>query len=207
MVVSPVTGTTPRPLSSVPSSTTTDSNTSPSNPPSTTIATELNTSASNSSRVKIIGGSIGGGGLLIVLTVIFLLHRQRSGQRSGQARDQLQDFNKVAAIIHPFSPKAPVPDYSREQKEPPSMPAWNRKVAQMSDHQVIGPTSGEQSIDPQQPQIEPDGSESDETSTLGDDSRYRTMQAQIQLLMQRVDRMEAVEEAPPEYVSDYRSSR
>ncbi|KAL0058439.1 hypothetical protein AAF712_014883 [Marasmius tenuissimus] len=210
----PVTGTTPPPTSSIPSSTTTDtnnssssspsptiatdSNTSPSNPPSSTIATELNTSASHSPRVEIIGGSIGGGGFLIVLVVIFRLRRQKN---------RLRDFDRAAAVIDPFTPTTPVSNPLPERKEPLSMPISNRKAVEGSDHSVVEPTAGEQSTDFQQPHTERDDGDSGETTTLGDDNRYRAVQAQIRLLMQRMERIEGVEEAPPEYVSAYGSGR
>ncbi|KAK1234086.1 hypothetical protein PQX77_002719, partial [Marasmius sp. AFHP31] len=117
---------------------------------------------------------------------------------------QLQDLHETAAVIHPFLHTTPVLESSREQKEPSSTPASNfRKAVEVSSPRVTGPAGGEQTIDPQQPNTERDGGERGETSNLGDDNRYRTMQAQIQSLMQRMERVEAVEEAPPEYVSAY----
>ncbi|KAK1234280.1 hypothetical protein PQX77_002518, partial [Marasmius sp. AFHP31] len=84
------------------------------------------------------------------------------------------------------------------------MPASNfRKAVEGSNPQITDPAGGEQTIEPQQPRSERDDSQSGGTSTLGDDNRYRAMEAQIQLLMQRVERIEGVEQAPPEYVSAY----
>ncbi|KAK1219012.1 hypothetical protein PQX77_018279 [Marasmius sp. AFHP31] len=121
---------------------------------------------------------------------------------------QPQDSYATAAVIHPFPPTAPVLESSRKRKEPPSTPASrHRKAVEVYNLRVIEPAGSEQTIKPQQPDTEPDSSESGETSTLGNDIRYRAMQAQIQSLMQRMERVEAVEEAPPEYVSAYGSSR
>ncbi|KAJ8089486.1 hypothetical protein PM082_014738 [Marasmius tenuissimus] len=124
------------------------------------------------------------------------------------ATDQRLQEYRIAAVIHPFAPKAPVSaDSSHQQREPPFTLASRRKVVEGPGHRATGPTKGAQSINPQQPRTEQDSSKSGETSTLGDDSRYRAIQAQIRLLMQRVERIEGVEEAPPEYVSAYGSSR
>ncbi|KAJ8089469.1 hypothetical protein PM082_014720 [Marasmius tenuissimus] len=200
--VGPVTGTMPPPMSSVPSATITDANTSSSNPPSPTIATESNTSASNSSRAKIIGGLIGGGGFLIVLIVIFLLR----SRRSKQAGNRLKYFGKAAAVIHSFPLTTPLSSPPRVQKESSPIPVSIRKVAQVSDHQVTESTRGEQFIDPQQ-------HGGGESLICGDDNRpvdqasYWALQVQVQLLMQRMERVEGVEEGPPEYVSAYGSSR
>ncbi|KAJ8089458.1 hypothetical protein PM082_014709 [Marasmius tenuissimus] len=163
-------------------------------------AIDFNTSGSKNPPAKIIGGSVGGGGLVVVLlVVIFLFLRRRRNQR-------LRDWDKAAAALRPFSPTAPVLDPPHERKETPSMPTTNQKVVQVSDHWVIEPTRGQPSIDSQQPDTERGGGE---TSNHGDDNRpvdqasYRAMQTQIQLLMQRMERMEAVDETPPEYVSTY----
>ncbi|KAK1218232.1 hypothetical protein PQX77_019083 [Marasmius sp. AFHP31] len=192
-------------LSSLPSSppVATESNTSLSNLPSSTTATNFNTSASDSSRAKAIGGSVGGIAFLItlVITVVFL-HKRRDRR--------VQDSNRTARVIHPFLPATPVLKSSRERKAPLSIPATNRKVARLPNPRVTEPTAGELSIDLQQPGAERGGGE---TSIHVDDNRpvdqasYRAMQAQMQLLMQRVERMEAIEEAPPEYVSAYGSGR
>ncbi|KAJ8089476.1 hypothetical protein PM082_014727 [Marasmius tenuissimus] len=209
--VSPVTATTPPPTSSVPSSTATDTNNSSSNPPSPTIATELTTSTSNTSRAKIIGGSIGGAGFLAVLIVIFLFLRKFRRRRNKQARDRLQDFDPAAAVIHPFTPTTLVLNPLSERKEPSSMPASNRKAVEGSHHRVTE-TTGKESSDPRQSHPE-QNDESGQTSTLVDDNEpidrasYRAMQAQMRLLMHKVERMEFVEEAPPEYVSAYGGSR
>ncbi|KAJ8089474.1 hypothetical protein PM082_014725 [Marasmius tenuissimus] len=180
------------------SSTTTDTNNSSSDPPSPTKATETNVSASNSSRAKILGGSIGGSRFLVVLVVIFLLRRRL---RVRQIDYRILIEQRQSFILFHLKSLYQITLVSEKN------PRLSRKVAQVSDHQVVGPMAGEQSINPEQPQTEPESSESDETSTLGDNNRYRAMQAQIQLLMQRVERIEGVEEAPPEYVSTYGSGR
>ncbi|KAJ8089480.1 hypothetical protein PM082_014732 [Marasmius tenuissimus] len=171
------------------------------------IATDFKTSGSNNSQAKIIGGSIGGGGFLIALIVIFLLRRQRS----KQTRDQLQDFDKAAAVIHPFTPTAPVSSPPGERAEPSSMLASNRKFAQVPDRQVTESAEGQQSIDPRQPVTEDGGGESlthrNDNGPVDWQASYRALQAQVQLLMRRMERVEAVEEAPPEYISAYGSSR
>ncbi|KAJ8089461.1 hypothetical protein PM082_014712 [Marasmius tenuissimus] len=203
MVVSPVgtvEGTTPSLTSSAPPSLTTDSNTSSSDPPAPSVAADSNISGSNSSRAKIIGASVGGAGFLVVLVAGFVFLRRRRNQR-------VQDFEQTAAVICPFPPKAPILDHSRGHRELSSIPTSNRKVVQGFNNRVTGPTAGKQSISPQQPHTERDGSESGETSTLGDDNRYRAMQTEIRLLMQRMEIIEGTEEAPPEYVSAYESSR
>ncbi|KAJ8089487.1 hypothetical protein PM082_014739 [Marasmius tenuissimus] len=194
--VGPVTETTPPQMSSAASPpVVTDSNTSSSN------TSGSNTSTSNSSQAKIIGGSIGGGGFLIVLIVLFLFRRRRS----KQARVRLQDPD--AAVIDPFTPTTTVSNPPREWKELPSIPVSSRKAMEGYSRRVTEPTTGEQSTNPQQPHTDRDGGEIGVTSNLGDDNRYQAMQAQIQMLMQRMERIEAVEEAPPEYVSAYGSSR
>ncbi|KAJ8089489.1 hypothetical protein PM082_014742 [Marasmius tenuissimus] len=208
MVVSPVEsvgGTTAPPTSSATSSVTTGPTAS--KPPSPTIANDFNTSASNSSRAKIIGGAVGGGGFLVVLIVIFLWRRQRS----KQARDwRVQGVDQTAAVIDPFPSTTPVSNPLSERKETLLMPASDRKAVEGSDHLVVGPMGGEQSINPRQPETEHGGGES---LTRGDDNRpvdqasYRALQAQVRLLMQRMERVEGVDEAPPEYVSAYGSSR
>ncbi|KAK1224615.1 hypothetical protein PQX77_012475 [Marasmius sp. AFHP31] len=121
---------------------------------------------------------------------------------------QLQDLYEPAAVIYPFPPTTPVLKSSRKRKESPltPVPDFQRAVG-VSNPGVTEPAGGGQTIDPQQPVTEREGVEHGETSTLGDDNRYRAVQAQIQLLMQRMERMEAGEEAPPEYVSAYGSSR
>ncbi|KAK1233262.1 hypothetical protein PQX77_003584 [Marasmius sp. AFHP31] len=180
-------------------------------------ATDSNTSSSNSLRAKIIGSSVGGGTFLVILVVIFLFLRgRRTKQRRGKQQthkvmraitlfaidQQLQSSYETAAIIRPFSPTTPVLKSSREQKETLSTSASNlRKAVEVSNPRVAEPAGGEPTIDPQQPHTGRDDSESGETLTLGDDNRYRAMQAQMQLLRQRVDRMEGAEEAPPDYVS------
>ncbi|KAJ8089491.1 hypothetical protein PM082_014745 [Marasmius tenuissimus] len=179
----------------------------PSVPSST--PTDSNTSASNSFRAKIIGGAVGGGGFLIVLIVIFLFRRRRS----KQARVRLQDPDKAAAVIDPFTPTTTVSNPPRERKELPSMPVLSRKAMEGSSRRVTEPTGGEQSTDPRQSHTEQEADESGQNPTLVHDNgpidraSYRAMQAQVQLLMQKMERMESIEEGPPEYVSAYGSSR
>ncbi|KAK1215089.1 hypothetical protein PQX77_022308, partial [Marasmius sp. AFHP31] len=110
-----------------------------------------------------------------------------------------QDFDRIAAVIHPFPPET----------ESSLTPASNfRKAVDVSNPRMTEPKAGKQSIDLQQPGTKYGVGE---TSTHRDNNRpvdqasYQAMQAQIQLLMQKVERMEAVEEAPPEYVSAYGS--
>ncbi|KAK1224758.1 hypothetical protein PQX77_012324 [Marasmius sp. AFHP31] len=178
MAVSPRTKTTPPPTPSAKS------------PP---LASDSNTSGSNSLRAEIIGGQLGGGAFILVLVVIFLfLLRRRSKQSRGEqythkvthamtlfATDrQLQDSYRAAAVIHPFPPTAPVLESSPERKEPPSTAASNfPNTVEVSNPRMTEPAGGEQTIDPQQPDAEPDGREGGETSTLGNDNQYRTMQA------------------------------
>ncbi|KAK1216441.1 hypothetical protein PQX77_020939 [Marasmius sp. AFHP31] len=146
-------------------------------------ATDLNTPGPNDSRAKIVVGSVGGGGFLVVLVIVFLFFRRRRDRR-------LRDLDKAAAIPDPFSPRTPQSGPSRKQKGRPS----ERYGAEGSDQQVIERTTGgNQSVGPP---------EFDDNSPV-DQAIYRTMQAQIRLLMQRMERIEAVEEAPPEYVSAY----
>ncbi|KAJ8089479.1 hypothetical protein PM082_014731 [Marasmius tenuissimus] len=129
--------------------------------------------------------------------------------------DRLQDSDKAAAVIDPFTPTTPVLNPPRERKESSPIPASSRKAVEGSNRRVTEPTRGEQSTDARQSHTEQDapGDESGQTSTLVDNNlpvdqaSYRAMQAQIQLLMQKVERMESVEEAPPEYISSYGSSR
>ncbi|KAJ8089464.1 hypothetical protein PM082_014715 [Marasmius tenuissimus] len=186
----------------------TSSTPSPPRATRSTIASSDDPSGSNNSQAKIMGGSIGGGGFLIILIVIFLLRRRRS----KQVRDRLQNFDKAAAVIHPFTPTTPVSNPPRERKEPPSVLTLSQKVAEGSNHRVTEPTTDEQSTNPRQSLIEQEDDESGRTSTLADDNRpvdqasYRALQAQVRLLMQRVERVEGVEEAPPEYVSAYGST-
>ncbi|KAK1234632.1 hypothetical protein PQX77_002157 [Marasmius sp. AFHP31] len=176
----------------------------PSLPASPPVATDSNTTSSSNSQAKVIGGSLGGGAFLVVLVVIFLFLRRRRNQR-------VPDFDGTTAVIYPFPPQTRLSDVPREWIELPSTPASNfRKAVEVSDPRVAELVGGERSIDLQQPGTERGG---DEISTHGDDNRpvdqasYRAMQAQIQLLMQRVERIEGTEEAPPEYVSAYGSSR
>ncbi|KAJ8089477.1 hypothetical protein PM082_014728 [Marasmius tenuissimus] len=168
------------------------------------IATDSNSSGSNNSQAKIIGGAIGGGGFLVLLIVIFLFRRRRS----KQARDRLQDSEKAAAVIDPFTPTTPVLNPPRERKESSPIPASNRKAVEGSNRQVTETTGGKQSTDPRQSETVHRGGES---LTRGVDNRpvdrasYQALQAQVRLLMQRMERVEGVEEAPPEYVPAYSS--
>ncbi|KAJ8089493.1 hypothetical protein PM082_014748 [Marasmius tenuissimus] len=176
------------------------------------VVTSTGNSQTGNSRAEIIGGSVGGGVFLVVLVVIFFLLRRR---RSKQEKDgRVRDFDKATAIIHPFPPKTgPVSDSSHERKALPPIPASKRNMAEGCDHRVIEPLGGEQCVGSQQPHAERGGGGGGEYSTDGDDngpvdeSRYRAMQAQIQLLMRRIERMEAEDEMPPEYVSANGSSR
>ncbi|KAL0057152.1 hypothetical protein AAF712_016215, partial [Marasmius tenuissimus] len=128
---------------------------------------------------------------------------------------RLQVPDKTAAIIDPFTPTAPVLNSPRERKESSPIPVSNRKAVEGSNRRVTEPTGSGQFTDSRRSQTEQDapGDQSGQTSTLVDDNRpvdqasYWAMQAQIQLLMQTVERMESVEEGPPEYVSAYGSSR
>ncbi|KAJ8089460.1 hypothetical protein PM082_014711 [Marasmius tenuissimus] len=174
-----------------------------SNPSSFRVATDSDTSGLDNSEAKIIGGSVGGVFFLSVLVAtILFLHNRRAGRR-------VRELDKEAAVIHPFPPASLVSDSSRERDEPPSIPASNREVAEVSNYRVTEPTGGERSINLRLPETERRGgdpSHQDDNRPV-DQASYRALQAQVQLLMQRLERVEAVEEAPPEYVSARRSSR
>ncbi|KAJ8089635.1 hypothetical protein PM082_014895 [Marasmius tenuissimus] len=163
-------------------------------------------SGSNRSRAIIIGGSVGGGVFLVVLVIVFLILRRRRDRRR-------RDLDKAVAVLDPFSPRTlDSAGASRKQKRASYTPPSERKVVEGSSHQAIEwNTQSEQFIGPQQPDTARDnvgvGTFREDDDGPVDQASYRTMQAQIRLLMQRMERMEAVEQAPPEYVSAYGSNR
>ncbi|KAK1234531.1 hypothetical protein PQX77_002265, partial [Marasmius sp. AFHP31] len=97
--------------------------------------------------------------------------------------------------------------YTIERSSTPTSTS-NRKGAEGSNR-LLEHTNTNQSIGFRQPELElekgPDGSSHEDPDRPVNRASYRAMQAQMRLLMQRVERIEATEQAPPEYVSAYGS--
>ncbi|KAJ8089631.1 hypothetical protein PM082_014889 [Marasmius tenuissimus] len=179
-----------------------------SEPPPSASPSQVNdtdASASNKSRGKIIGSVVGGIGSLAVLLVVFLLFRRRKDPRQ---RD-LDGTNNMRA---PSSLPRAVDPYLL--KKPP-MSSSNRKVIEMSCY-LLEYMSVDHFIDRRQHEPEPepeqtrreDGLPHDGINEPIDEARLSVVQAQIRVLMRRMERVETADlnEAPPEYVSAYGSN-
>ncbi|KAJ8089618.1 hypothetical protein PM082_014876 [Marasmius tenuissimus] len=166
--------------------------------------TDIDTSASNNAPQATVIGFVGGAvGFFAAILVGFILYRKRGGRR-------LHDLHKMA-IPHPLSPPPPpiLGPYPTERLSTPTSIS-NRKGAKGSNRHLKHMETN-QSIDFRQPELEqergPDGSSHEDPNRPVGQASYWAMQAQMRLLMQRIERIEAAEQAPPEYVSAYGSSR
>ncbi|KAJ8089614.1 hypothetical protein PM082_014872 [Marasmius tenuissimus] len=155
----------------------------------------------NDSRAAVIGCAVGGVGFIIILTV-FLLFRWKRGQRLHELEDQI--------IPRPLSLPPPRLDPYLKGKPPTPTPTSTQEGGEDSDRQIEH-TGGDQLLDSQESNFEPGGgvggpSPEDRNGPINQVS-YQAIQAQIRMLVQRMERMEAADEAPPEYVSAHGSNR
>ncbi|KAK1231233.1 hypothetical protein PQX77_005658 [Marasmius sp. AFHP31] len=184
-----------------PSSNTTD--TPPTNIPSTPPAIASDNSESTTSHANIIGGAVGGGGAVVILLIVLFLFRRKRNQQKPR------DSEQATVYSHPPEPR--VDPYLLE-KSATSLISRGKGQGQTdqrtnttrSDHYQssdsrIPPSASSRSYSsrPAGPPVSEDGP-----------SAFAAMQAQMRMMMQRLERIEAAEsEAPPDYVSSYSGGR
>ncbi|KAJ8089610.1 hypothetical protein PM082_014868 [Marasmius tenuissimus] len=175
-------------------------------------ATPPASTADSTHSASIIGGAVGGGGgaVVFLLFIAFLLLRRRKNQQKVQDLEQVtttgphSHSQPPAPIIEPYpmaerSPTSPVSTVKGQS------PTTERCTT--SDHYKYS--------DPRDPSS-PSGESSSrraESSVSGNEDRdgpsaYAAVQAQMRMMMQRLERIESADpEAPPDYVSSYSDLR
>ncbi|KAJ8089611.1 hypothetical protein PM082_014869 [Marasmius tenuissimus] len=184
-------------------------------------STPLPETASNGSksRANLIGGAVGGSGALILLFIALFLLRRKSKELSlwqqlckifntSLDHKKPQD-SEQATFSHPPEPGVE-PYLVRKSATSPILTGKGQSQRnQRTDTTVSDHHQASNSRNPPTASSWANSSRLAEPSFSEDGpSAYAAMQAQMRVMMQRLERIEAAElEAPPDYVSSYSSRR